>query len=492
MTDRTRDYFIQSITPPPQKIDVQDGAYYELCNGAKLLFNAPADAADILRADAFLYWKIEFDVTCGNADPAVPAEGYQLTVTADSIMLQASDAAGVRNALRTLRQLAQPERGVRIISKHILPQCRIEDAPALSFRGMHICWFPETEATHIEKMIRMAGYYKYNYIVLEPWGVFPFECEPDFCWKDKAVPRAVFKKMINLAKSLGITVIPQLNLNGHASLSRGGSGKHFVLDQHPEYAPLFEPGGWCWCLSNPETRKLLTAMVEELHEFFGNPPYFHAGCDEAHDMVTCAECAEHLPADLLQDHLVYFNDLFRKRGARMMIWHDMLLDHAEKRWEGYVVCGNQKTGTTEMYKTLPKDILICDWEYCNCVPPRDQDFEWESTRFFMDAGFDTLLCPWQVAVNCVSQGRYIWKNNGFGLLGTSWHTCFASDFQSIFLATAVGAWNPAAGIQGMNKLHGWNRHIRAVEQDMNLEQYEDFGYNTQYQISPERFQGMVQ
>ena len=152
----------------------------------------------------------------------------------------------------------------------------------------------------------------------------------------------------------------------------------------------------------------------------------------------------------------------------------------------------QKTGTTEMYKTLPKDILICDWEYCNCVPPRDQDFEWESTRFFMDAGFDTLLCPWQVAVNCVSQGRYIWKNNGFGLLGTSWHTCFAGDFQSIFLATAVGAWNPAAGIQGMNKLHGWNRHIRAVEQDMNLEQYEDFGYNTQYQISPERFQGMVQ
>ena len=142
MTDRTRDYFIQSITPPPQKIDVQDGAYYELCNGAKLLFNAPADAADILREDAFLYWKIEFDVTCGNADPAMPAEGYQLTVTADSITLQASDAAGVRNALRTLRQLAQPERGVRIISKHILPQCRIEDAPALSFRGMHICWFP--------------------------------------------------------------------------------------------------------------------------------------------------------------------------------------------------------------------------------------------------------------------------------------------------------------------------------------------------------------
>ena len=71
---------------------------------------------------------------------------------------------------------------------------------------------------------------------------------------------------------------------GHASASRSSYGRHVVLDQNPRLATLFEPDGWTWCLSNPETLELLRAIRSELIELFGEGGFFHIGCDEAYSL----------------------------------------------------------------------------------------------------------------------------------------------------------------------------------------------------------------
>ena len=63
--------------------------------------------------------------------------------------------------------------------------------------------------------------------------------------------------LIDEGKAMGMEFIPMFNHLGHASQSRSISGKHTVLDQNPKLETLFEPDGWTWCLSNPDTLKLL-------------------------------------------------------------------------------------------------------------------------------------------------------------------------------------------------------------------------------------------
>ena len=92
-----------------------------------------------------------------------------------------------------------------------------------------------------------------------------------------------------LGKDLGITLIPQINVYGHASSARSCTLKHAILDLQPQYEPLFEPGGWNWCLTNPETQRVLRELIEEMLGDFDHPPYFHLGCDEAQP-PSCPDC----------------------------------------------------------------------------------------------------------------------------------------------------------------------------------------------------------
>ena len=44
--------------------------------------------------------------------------------------------------------------------------------------AMQVCWFPETAEWQVERLIRLSGAYKMNYVVLEPWGTFDSKVIP--------------------------------------------------------------------------------------------------------------------------------------------------------------------------------------------------------------------------------------------------------------------------------------------------------------------------
>ena len=114
-------------------------------------------------------------------------ESYLLSAKPGRIVLAANTLQGVRYAAYTLRQSAERMSIGRTTQGWWMPELEVRDAPKLEFRGVHLCWFPGITKVQMERNVRMAAYYKFNYAVIEPWGVFKWKRNPAFCWPDAEV-----------------------------------------------------------------------------------------------------------------------------------------------------------------------------------------------------------------------------------------------------------------------------------------------------------------
>ena len=408
-------------------------------------------------------------------------EGYSLKATPGEIAIGAKTLRGVKYAMHTLRQAAERESAGVKLKGYWLPALAVRDDPVLAFRGVHFCWFPECTVQFIERQIRLAAYYKFNYAVVENWGVFRSEKYPFLSVPNAPMTVKEATRLAAIARDLGVTLIPQVNVYGHAAMLRSMGGKHATLDVRPEYQPLFEPAnGWNWCLSNPDAMKVLCGLVEELHEAFGNPPFFHIGCDEA-DPPTCPRCRAVKPyAKLVSEHLATIAGVLRRRGARAMMWHDMLLERG--KWKPFYANGD--ADEAKMLDTLPKDVVICDWYYgsdpagvtrtggttvTNAFP---------TLAYFKSKGFDVLTCPWNNENGIVAQTRYAREHGMFGVLETVWHHYRGRGFAMMMETSACGAWGHGRTVLGPGRGQGGPRfstHWRQCGWDMGVKDYAETG-----------------
>ncbi len=390
-------------------------------------------------------------------------EAYALTLAPEGIRVEAAGLAGVRYAFQTLRQMAMPKRGTLKVAGWIAPGCQITDKPKMKFRGIHLCWLPETSNKLIERGIRLAGYYKLNFVVIETWGTFRSEKYPWFGWKGE-MTKAEIRRLKAIAEDLGITLVPQINIFGHATMSRRSGAKHAVLDLSPEYQPLYEPhGGWNWCLTNPEALKVMDEVVTELHEAFGNPPYFHIGCDEA-DPPSCPTCRSVDYVACVASNITRVATLLEKRGARALMWHDMLLKSG--KWHPF--WSNAKHGEEKMLGTLPKSIVICDWYYQEVVKNGYPTF-----KHFRDAGYDVLTVPWENAAGTMAQAKAAAEAGALGILGTTWHHLYKLTIERQFVPCAAGGWGTKPDT------YGFADHWRQMGWDTKVDHYDDCGVITE-------------
>ncbi|MDD4017295.1 MAG: family 20 glycosylhydrolase [Kiritimatiellae bacterium] len=464
------------LTPAPQSVTLTDGPDVVLDKTLKVTLACAKDGPLAVKqtAETFAAWfGVKPDLRAVTSDRAPQkADAYRMTASKGTLAIEAADAGGARNALRTLRQLAEPVRGTREVTAHFVPELVIDDAPAMAFRGFHICWFPENTPVQIERFIRLAAYYKMNRVVLEPWGTFVSEAHPELAWPGSTMTKMEIRRLVKIAEGLGVTLIPQFNLFGHASGSRGCSGKHTILDFHPELQPLFEPFGWTWCLSNPETAKLIEEVVVELHEAFGRPPYFHAGCDEAGDMATCQACRRSDYAAVVQKFLARIHGTLAGRGCKMMIWHDMLLQAGDPRWKGFYANGSNQAEV--MLDALPRDIIICDWYY----GAPNKEGAWPTLRYFKAKGFPVLACPWEDLAGYRGLSVAVQKENLDGMLCTAWHHLYGNNMMQIYFRAAHATWGtlPTGGYERL----AFAQHLRQVGWDVPVKTYGDTGtFNSQ-------------
>ena len=468
-------YYVEScrtrIQPMVQDISVKAGVC-PLCEDTLLeIFAAPGVDVSQISALTLQYWNTSLTLRIQTLEREIPSEGYHIEVESGRVAIHCSDTVGLLNAFKSLRMAAESERGVLMSDKWQLPCMIIKDAPRFAFRGLHLCFFPENHLWQIEKYIRIAAAMKFNYVVLESWGMIKFASHPEYCFEEFAVEPDVIRNLVKLGKSLGVKIVPQFNIFGHAALARCCVGKHALLNKHPEYAPLFEPDGWSWCPSNPAARRYIEDIVTELCDIFDEPEFFHIGCDEAYNAGSCSLCAENFP-EKLAAHINYFHDLLKKRSVQTMMWHDMLIVEGDPAFRGFTAYGNERT--CGLIDSLSRDIVLCDWEYSYRETEKLPD--WPTVKFCRQHGFRTLLCPWKDARFTRELGKQAERHDCMGILATTWHHFRAQSFAAVLESAAQAAWNPQA-IAGKHVVprEYINTALRYVDKDMNLNSYNQWG-----------------
>ncbi|WZL77341.1 family 20 glycosylhydrolase [Eubacteriales bacterium mix99] len=359
-------------------------------------------------------------------------EGYELRVNDRGIEIRVSSVRGFLHAWYTLVQLIYPRSLEPGPEKFAIPRVEIADKPALKFRGLHLCVFPETTLTFLEKSIRMAGLMKFSHIVLEFWGTLQSDVMAEFAWPDHSYTKGEVQPLIDIAHDMGMEVIPMLNCLGHASGSRALYGRHVVLDQNPRKALLFEPDGWTWCLSNPETRELLKAARRELIELCGEGRYFHLGFDEAYSYATCDRCRQKDGTAMFAEYLNEVTEELGQIGRRPIIWGDALLDQTKWKYPN-IATSRPDQRTHEALDQMDKRILIADWQY------NVTEGKVPTSKYFMQKGFDTLLCSYNNNQNISTLGKEAQKTEAFGLLATTWHTL--PEHITLIPCAAEAAWS---------------------------------------------------
>lgn len=412
-------------------------------------------------------------------------EAYAVTADESGVTIAANTLKGVRLALYTIRQLVIAKRGTLKTEGYVIPRLRIEDRPVLGFRALHLCWFPETTAVQMERSIRLAALLKYNHVIVEPWGTYESARYPWWGWAtEKVMSKREIRRLVGIGRDLGVTLIPQLNAFGHASLAGPGTLKHAVLDVHPEYEPLFEPGGWNWCLTNPEAQKVIRGLIDEMHEDFGRPPFFHIGCDEAQP-PSCPECCRRQYGELVCEHVLSIVDYVRSLGARTMMWHDMMILEDDPRWRGFYAFGSAET--VKLLDLLPQDVVICDWQYKH--PPELDVTEWPTLGHLLGKGRIVAACSWQNFDSVAEQGRYLIGHGGYGFIQTTWGWLNGPNWTKMFSAGAAVAWGTP--LDGALESHGgiplfntrFANLMRMAGRDAGVGAYTDTGtYN--YQVAP--------
>ena len=355
-----------------------------------------------------------FRFTIGNADGSLDT-GDEYAIHADpaGVCVVSKDEAGLLNGIKTLVQLICPVELDYGKESFYISAADIHDAPTIGMRAIHVCIFIGTQLYTIEQAIHLAGFLKFTHVILEFWGTFRYDCQPALYWGDRSFSKAELRELVTLANSYGMGVIPMINHFGHATQSRGCNGRHVTLNRNPRLSRLFEPDGWTWCISNPDTYKLLAEMRAEQMEWAGDGKYFHLGFDEAGSFGTCDICRKRVPHELVAEFINRLTEDVCKTGRRPIMWHDMLIRRDQFPEGCYMEANGHRTH--KALDLLDRRIIMADWNYAyqNGFNP--------TTPYFIEKGFDTVICPWDNHENIRSITADVKKYGAMGLIMTTWH-----------------------------------------------------------------------
>jgi hexosaminidase len=290
-------------------------------------------------------------------DTTLPPEGFRISFAPGAITLAHADAAGLlygRAALATLRETA----GADGLAVGV-----IEDRPRFRHRGLML-----DESRHffgkafVLRLLGLMAEHRLNtfhwHLTDGPGWRIEIPAYPKLtdigAWREDDTGRpwdwrstrlsftgkkpgdiggfyteADIREVLARAKSLGIAVIPEIEMPGHA---------YAALVAYPETA--CNPasirteglrGRDVFCATSPEAERLLEAVVDRTAALFPDAPYLHLGGDEVPDTVwkNCPRCAALKEKLGLRTHGelggVFIRRLAERlaaKGRRVMLWDE--------------------------------------------------------------------------------------------------------------------------------------------------------------------------
>ena len=399
-----------TIIPAPQRIAWGQGAFV-LGPDVTIQISAQATQEDgtvatMLRDELAEICGAKIDIQRGERDAgrcaidlrldastAIRKEGYTLDASDSGVVIVGADRRGLFYGTQTLLQLVSADREGR---PHV-PVVSIQDWPDMGLRGFHLCFQAGRVDVDLAKRLIRYGIArsKMNTLVIEIEGGVKLHSHPEIARPD-ALTQSELRDIVGYAKSHFLEVIPQIQSLGHCDYWLFRGGQHKDLAETPDRP-------YDYCPSNPAVYQILFDIYDEILPIF-EPRYFHIGYDEVRDLGVCPRCKGRAPHELFASDVKRLHGFLAKKGLRVMMWPDMLVP-----WRN----GGPPRDVHKALDLLPKDIVMCDWDYRSAR-------EFKGVSYFREAGFETTVTPWYDPTNnChfASAGR---AAGALGLIGSTW------------------------------------------------------------------------
>ena len=257
--------------------------------------------------------------------PALVEQAYRLTLGPRSVKIAASAAPGLFYGVQTLIQLIRRRDG-----RLCLPEGQIVDWPDVQLRIIY--W---DDAHHLERLevlkhaVQQAASFKINGFALKLEGHFQYKSARTVI-EPYALARSELQELSDFALRFHVQLIPYLDAPGHVA---------FVL-KHAEYAPLraFPTSNYEFCVTNPETYKLLLGMYDDLLEATKGTKYFVLSTDEPYyvGLAASSQCDEITPARtlgsvgrLLAEFITKAANYLHESGRTVLFWGEYPLKSEE-------------------------------------------------------------------------------------------------------------------------------------------------------------------
>ncbi|MBP5531432.1 MAG: family 20 glycosylhydrolase, partial [Lentisphaeria bacterium] len=321
------------LLPRPQSCTFT-GSGYQVQPGDKLTI--PGGSARFARHAERFARRYGLEVVAGDGKaargirvvygPDMDDERYTIRVGKNGATVRAKGERGAFYALWTLRGLER---------NGVFSGAEIEDAPAFPKRAIHANADSDTRRFTGEMIEKVFAPLKINTIILE--------C-PYIRWKAlegkyryKGMPKEDLPAFLDLAEEYYIKVYPLIPTYSHSEWFFW-NGKDNDLRENPRDARSYDA-------LNPKVYEKLAVLFDEVLEAFRSPEYFHISHDELHDNPTREAGKKIGVKTLFYNDIMWHHEFFKKRGVKLMMWHDMLVSNAENK---HRPVANARGGTEEL------------------------------------------------------------------------------------------------------------------------------------------------
>jgi hexosaminidase len=339
-----------ALIPLPQKMECREGVFL-LQAKTRILTDVPANDTGQYLAER-LGKATGYDLKVGrstkaqpakgaillttkDAKPELGAEGYELTVAPDSVVVRASKTAGLFYSVQSLLELLPPEvfaaKPVAGVDWKI-PCVQIEDQPRFKWRGFMLDvarhFFTKNE---VKQLLDELALHKINTLHLhltddQGWRIeikkYPRLTEVG-AWRDEAgfgldpklstaygpdgryggcYTQDDIRELVAYARGRHITIVPEIEMPGHSCAA---------LSAYPElscsggpYTPNTKGGIFpgVYCAGKDETFEFLQNVLAEVRQLFPGQ-YIHLGGDEVpkDNWKKCLRCQARIKAEGLKN-----------------------------------------------------------------------------------------------------------------------------------------------------------------------------------------------
>ncbi|WP_433242868.1 family 20 glycosylhydrolase [Streptosporangium sp. CA-135522] len=263
------------------------------------------------------------------ADPSVGSQGYQLDVTAGTVVIRAQTAAGLFNGVQTLRQLLPPE--IESVTVRpgpwTVPGGQIVDHPRFAYRGAMLDVARHFHpVTTVKRYIDRIALYKVNHLHLhlsddQGWRI-AVDSRPRLTTYGGSTQvgggaggyytKAQYRDIVAYAAQRYVTIVPEIDLPGHTNAALASYAE---LNCNGVAPPLYtgtDVGFSSLCTSKESTYAFVKDVLTEIAALTPGP-YLHIGGDEA-DATSPAQYATFM--NRVQPDTV-------ATGKTVMGWHQM-------------------------------------------------------------------------------------------------------------------------------------------------------------------------